>query len=1203
MFCLSREGRRLLYSVYYIYVQIMLGTPWTTLFSNDKRQKANLQCAAMASHVPKKGGQESFKTIKDSEFLNAFWSLAENFIEVRLKGGSTLVNILITKQKIHEQSEPSERLSPEVKYALKRLVRGLASQRKSARIGFSSTLTEVLDVIEATKFEDVFDHMQVELEIHGSASEERGLIFGNIFACHAMIQTQRVAKVGLLRVCLLESGDVISNLVKLVHKFEGLKSFLHDICYEAIVDLVKKVPEDIFANHIWQEIKPYFKHWNDSKPNVVALMAVCYQRFPEVVTDKFVKQCYGSEDVFAEKNFPHLVKLFVRASTVYCTGCRVLEDTLVAHISKESKPLRKFWKKVVLEGLCEEHADACVHIFYLLERVLPHCSDQTIPVIFSSKVSQTLLSRLAKVENKGTVRDEVMQFAKRLPGVVSALESPERQFAVLQCLFSSSGYIHFDDITKTKTVANVIRALNVDAVKMYLEWLKELFYVETEKTDIERDRRWVCLQVLSLMKNTCIEREEGWMMDAGKFLFLHGFFDATNSAKRNSTPVDQELREEIVQRFSTALDILSDSPPFQGSSAPENTTRSSKLGIAADGSLRLLTLVEYAQVLLSDESISCVKSFTEEVRHSWDDMMSTVKKIKKNFSEGASSMAGMGFQLLFLHIGLHTFNEPEQCAEILQDLQTCFQRAMNKEVSAEGSDEPQWMDVITEILLNLLSKSSHPLRTAVERTFKIICYEMTESSLQLLLDIFDPSKNILKAMSSQDGDSDEDDEEGDEEEMETSKSEKDLKEGGDDSSSSDDDDDDEEEENAPVDPAFRMKLMEALGDAKLSVGEGEESESDMSDEAMLKLDSAISSLFKTKNKSQRQDKENAEALIHFKLRVLQLLEIFIKKYPDNPLVIKIVYPILEVATARTGKKDGGTLADKTANLLEIRICKSRKKVVYPILEVATARTGKKDGGTLADKTANLLEIRICKSRKIPHSISEEYAEYIYEIIGKMLKLAGKGQSVKSLTLVSHCCFYMIRVLRGAQEDFSSDRRTVAFDAKRIRDLYSAALKDFMTKRATNLQPDLFLDLIRRLPSVAWLLAPEFADYINKGTLLFRQGSPEERHEIINSVIGSLNQAMAGVIRDGEGSKPKLVREILQATKEFSVFVHASEQPSDLSELVSNIKKMKDTFKSANVESHIQGALNAVLNRNTRSKRKRKRQRKEKQAKKIVTDTT
>lgn len=29
---------------------------------------------------------------------------------------------------------------------------------------------QVLDVIEAIKFEDVFEHMQVELEIHGSAS-------------------------------------------------------------------------------------------------------------------------------------------------------------------------------------------------------------------------------------------------------------------------------------------------------------------------------------------------------------------------------------------------------------------------------------------------------------------------------------------------------------------------------------------------------------------------------------------------------------------------------------------------------------------------------------------------------------------------------------------------------------------------------------------------------------------------------------------------------------------------------------------------------------------------------------------------------------------------------------------------------------------------------------------------------------------------
>lgn len=47
-------------------------------------------------------------------------------------------------------------------------------------------------------------------------------------------------------------------------------------------------------------------------------------------------------------------------------------------------------------------------------------------------------------------------------------------------------------------------------------------------------------------------------------------------------------------------------------------------------------------------------------------MIATVDKIHKKYSDGTSATAGLAFQLLFLQVGLQTFREPEQCAEILE---------------------------------------------------------------------------------------------------------------------------------------------------------------------------------------------------------------------------------------------------------------------------------------------------------------------------------------------------------------------------------------------------------------------------------------------------------------------------------------------------------------------------------------------------------
>lgn len=49
------------------------------------------------------------QVLKDKTFLNTFWSLAEDEIDNRVKGGSTLVNILIEQQRIHEKGDVSVR--------------------------------------------------------------------------------------------------------------------------------------------------------------------------------------------------------------------------------------------------------------------------------------------------------------------------------------------------------------------------------------------------------------------------------------------------------------------------------------------------------------------------------------------------------------------------------------------------------------------------------------------------------------------------------------------------------------------------------------------------------------------------------------------------------------------------------------------------------------------------------------------------------------------------------------------------------------------------------------------------------------------------------------------------------------------------------------------------------------------------------------
>ena len=80
--------------------------------------------------------------------LQLYWDLASHDHEIRLNAGNALIENLKIGQDakdfvIQDESEISEACSPDVAYAFKRLIRGLASSRDAARLGFSMTLSQV----------------------------------------------------------------------------------------------------------------------------------------------------------------------------------------------------------------------------------------------------------------------------------------------------------------------------------------------------------------------------------------------------------------------------------------------------------------------------------------------------------------------------------------------------------------------------------------------------------------------------------------------------------------------------------------------------------------------------------------------------------------------------------------------------------------------------------------------------------------------------------------------------------------------------------------------------------------------------------------------------------------------------------------------------------------------------------------------------
>jgi DNA polymerase phi len=126
------------------------------------------------------------------------------------------------------------------------------------------------------------------------------------------------------------------------------------------------------------------------------------------------------------------------------------------------------------------------------------------------------------------------------------------------------------------------------------------------------------------------------------------------------------------------------------------------------------------------------------------------------------------------------------------------------------------------------------------------------------------------------------------------------------SSSSEEENDEDGEEGHGNDEeelaAFDAKLAEALGthraDKDLEENSDTSSESDMDDDEMEAIDEVLAKVFKTRSQviSKKKDKKDAkENMVNFKNRVLDFLEIYVKKCHGSTLALDLILPLLRLA--------------------------------------------------------------------------------------------------------------------------------------------------------------------------------------------------------------------------------------------------------------------------------------------------------------------
>lgn len=336
-----------------------------------------------------------------------------------------------------------------------------------------------------------------------------------------------------------------------------------------------------------------------------------------------------------------------------------------------------------------------------------------------------------------------------------------------------------------------------------------------------------------------------------------------------------------------------------------------------------------------------------EITDAKDSALSTMEKIVKKIKKASDANKAplQALALLYSLVIFQLYNGEAEAVSILEELKLCYDKLIRHK-DTEDSDADA-SEVLVELLLSFISKPSALLRKVTQHVFGAFMSDMTASGLKLMTDVLESGESLrgqqaLFDQEPEDGDPMDEDED-DELDSDVEVVDMDADEGHLHTHLNEDEDEsDEEEESESADEededAKKLDdaLAAALGSHRLDQDAEAESDSDadMTDSEMMALDSKLVEIFsqrkKVPNKKQEQ-KDAKETMVNFKTRVLDLLDLYVRKQASSPLAFGLLLPLLQLIRTTKTKP----LAEKSHNII-LAFAKAAKKANEGASEVNVA---------------------------------------------------------------------------------------------------------------------------------------------------------------------------------------------------------------------------------------------------------------------------
>ncbi|XP_025092410.1 myb-binding protein 1A-like [Pomacea canaliculata] len=924
------------------------------------------------------------------------------------------------------------------------------------------------------------------------------------------------------------------------------------------------------------------KGWEDCTVDRLLLLLAFRKREQSPLDKTFLKQNWTSLKIVGKKTFTHILHVLMKSVEQPQLVPQLLEG-LVAELIRKKGDLELFWKNVgnplVVSTLPRKHMG-----LGLFSQLLTYTDnlEQVSKMLFpdvARVICRTADHKDSQLEVCNKVKAQIVEKC-RLQGESTGVLHIVKNFIQTAYKLNSTEFL------QSATFSEIINELQKDEVLVFARVCmdavlkKDSWNIGTGESKLNDKWSRTLASFLRQVAGMLVSCQSDFTCHILQFLLLHSFFSITKESadilhcQEVGVELSQAERAHCQTMFYRILSQLL-------SMRPEKVSKQQHVM----NFIKLVTnLARYAQVLLeSSENVKPVKAIGQEVHEQWHKIMEVVKemdqkKTKKSSVEVLSS--SHVFVLLILHLAFDLFTAPASAIELLQDIYVCREKALSKRTQKKMEDEgePDWVEVMTEVLLSLLSRASQFARKTTVAVFWAFSSQLTPSALLLITEVLKNKKSK---------------ENGEEdlfefEEMETEdeaaktvnntdkeKSDSDVESNEDISAdeSADDDDSDDDIEEGGVDEELRKSVKAALGPAAVNSDDDVEEEEDLSDSEMFQLDEQLAAAFKSmKRPTKKERKKKRVAITCFQLRALDLVEVVIKGEQCGSLGLELLEPLLQLVVLKVKPKGEGQQSG------ELQLCKRATELFH----------------------------LLCKQRNLVDHIHTR--EEMLEVTQTLLQMAHTVNTPQLATEVANGCLFIMRLMtqpaatetspiktRGSCKTSELDNNTKhTSDEGQLAflDIIKGALnEDFVIRRNPKINTAFYSSMIQKYPVVFWPLSEVLMKSLHNpdtkvhtktqacaflGSLLRlnkRETLSQSQWEAFVNAASPLFREVA-LLQQKENLKLGLMQEFLMALYHAAVMANEIEKqillPADVMDHLTTLKSAfnKDTRCAHNKLTHL-----------------------------------